>query len=263
VYVSRWNGAADCTGGGRDRCDERAEFARLKLGFRPDDKQAAVLESKGKRGILNCSRQWGKSTVTAAKAVYRAWSEAGSLVLVASPTERQSGEFLRKAADFVRRLGIRPRGDGDNAISILLPNGSRIVGLPGNEATVRGFSAVSMLLIDEAARVPDAMYKALRPMLAVKDGDLWLMSTPYGQRGFFWEAWTQGNEEWERYSAPATECTRISEAFLKEEQAELGSQWLRKNIYANSWTTGANGSDARRWNAPCGTANGWSYRCST
>ena len=81
----------------------------------------------------------------------------------------------------VRQLGIEPRGDGDNEISLLLPNGSRIVGLPGTEATVRGFSAVSLLLIDEASRVDDAMYKALRPMLAVGDGDLWLMSTPYGQ----------------------------------------------------------------------------------
>ena len=80
---------------------------------------------------------------------------------------------------------IRPRGDGDNAISLLLPNRSRIVGLPGTEATVRGFSAVSMLLIDEASRVPDEMYNALRPMLAVGNGDFWLMSTPCGQRDSF------------------------------------------------------------------------------
>ena len=103
-----------------------AEFARSRLGFRGDGKQEAVLNSGGKRGILNCSRQWGKSTVTAAKAVHRAYMEAQCLVLVASPSERQSGEFLRKAAEFLRRLGIRPRGDGDNAISLMLPNGSRI-----------------------------------------------------------------------------------------------------------------------------------------
>jgi hypothetical protein len=78
----------------------------------------------------------------------------------------------------LRTLGIRPRGDGDNEVSLLLPNGSRIVGLPGTEATVRGFSAVSLLVIDEAARVMDAMYKGLRPMLAVGEGDLWMMSTP-------------------------------------------------------------------------------------
>ena len=88
-----------------------------------------------------------------------------------SPSARQSGEFLRKAAGFARRLGIRPKGDGDNEISLEFPNGSRIVGLPGSEATIRGFSAVSLLLVDEAARVSDELYLAIRPMLAVSDGD--------------------------------------------------------------------------------------------
>ena len=39
-------------------------FAREKLGFNPDEKQMAMLRG-GKRGILNCSRQWGKSRVAA------------------------------------------------------------------------------------------------------------------------------------------------------------------------------------------------------
>src|SRR5580658_6813344 len=143
------------------------QFALDRLGFTADERQGAVLDSTAKRGILNCTRQWGKSTVLAAKAVHRAWNEEGSLVLVASPSVRQSAEFLRKAAEFLRRLGVARKGDGDNVLSLVLPNGSRIVGLPGTEATVRGFSAVSLLLIDEAARVEDAVYKSLRPMLAV------------------------------------------------------------------------------------------------
>ncbi len=202
-----------------------SEFAR-RLGFEADARQTAVLDSRAKRGILNCSRQWGKSTVLAVKAAHRAWSVAGSLTLVASPSERQSGEFLRKTAGFLGRLGIKRRGDGDNAGSLALPNGSRIVGLPGVEGTVRGFSAVSLLLIDEAARVSDATYKSLRPMLAVGDGDLWLMSTPYGKRGFFYDAWAHGGDGWERHTAPATECPRIPAAFLEEERRELGSRWF-------------------------------------
>jgi hypothetical protein len=91
---------------------------------------------------------------------------------VASPSERQRAEFLRKAAGMLTELEIVPRGDGDNAVSLLFPNGPRIVGLPSTERTVRGFSAVSLLLIDEAARVEDAAYKALRPTLAMGDGDL-------------------------------------------------------------------------------------------
>jgi len=54
--------------------------------------------------------------------------KAKSLTLVVSPSARQSGEFLRKATEFARRLGIKPKGDGDNEISLELPNHSRIVG---------------------------------------------------------------------------------------------------------------------------------------
>jgi hypothetical protein len=203
-----------------------ALFARERLGFDPDEKQALVLNSRG-RGILNCSRQWGKSTTTAAKAVHRAYCWPESLVIVVSPSARQSGEFLRKAAGFVRKLGIQKRGDGDNEISLLFPNGSRIVGLPGVEATVRGFSAVSLMLIDEAARVPEDMYNAVRPMLAVSNGDLWLMSTPAGRRGFFYETWASG-QAWLKVSAPATECSRIDAAFLEEERRSMGDKFFRQ-----------------------------------
>jgi hypothetical protein len=146
-------------------------FVRSRLGFDADERQAAVLRSRANRGILNCSRQWGKSSV-AAKAVHRAYTTPRALVLVASPTHRQSAEFVRKAAAMVRNLGIRPRGDGDNDISLLFPNGARIVGLPGMEGTVRGFSAVSLMLIDEAAYIRTEMYRMLHPMLAVGGGDL-------------------------------------------------------------------------------------------
>jgi hypothetical protein len=203
-----------------------AEAFAQQLGFTPDAKQTAVLLG-GRRGIVNCTRQWGKSTVAALKAVHRAHTRPGSLTLLVTPSGRQSGEFLRKAEEFVRRLGIRVRGDGDNELSIAFPNGSRIVGVPGNETTVRGFSAVSLMLIDEAARVNDALYLAVRPMLAVGNGDLWLMSTPNGRRGFFWEEWDHGAEDWERISVGAPDCPRISPEFLEEEKAK-GEDWFRQ-----------------------------------
>src|SRR6266566_3081916 len=126
------------------------EFTRQRLGFDPNPLQESVLQG-GRRGIVNCTRQWSKSTVAAAKAVHRAYCRPDSLILVLSPSGRQSGEFVRKAEEFVSRLVIKVRGDGANEISIAFPNGSRIVGLPHNEATARGYSA-SLLLIDEAAR---------------------------------------------------------------------------------------------------------------
>jgi hypothetical protein len=214
------------------------DFCRKRLGFEPDAVQSEVLASVSGRGILNCTRQWGKSTVAAAKAVHRAFSREGSLVIVASPTERQSAEFVRKASGMVRALGIAPKGDGDNATSLLFPNGSRIVGLPGTEGTVRGFSAVSLMLIDEASRVNDDMYKALRPMLAVGGGDLWLMSTPYGKQGFFYETWAHGGSEWSRVSVTAEGCGRIGAGFLEEERKTMGAQWFAQE-YLCTFVDGA------------------------
>ena len=204
----------------RPAVPDAVEFARAKLGIEPDEKQAEVLLSDAKRGILNCTRQWGKSTIAAAKAVHRAYTRPNSLVLVASPSYRQSGEFVRKAAEMVSILDIPVRGDGDNDVSLAFPNGSRIVGLPGVEGTVRGFSAVSMLLIDEASRVTDAMYRALRPMLAVGNGDLWLLSTPFRKRGFFYSNWEHGGSVWHRVRVPASECSRISREFLEEDRGQ-------------------------------------------
>jgi hypothetical protein len=203
------------------------QFFSERLGILPEERQAEVLRCEAKRVIVNCSRQWGKSTMAAGKALHRAYERPGSLILAASPTERQSAEFVRKARTLAAYAGERVRGDGYNKVSLQLENGSRIVGLPGSEATVRGFSAVSLLIIDEAARVGDSMYLALRPMLLRSDGDLWMMSTPMGKRGFFYETWANG-EGWARFQTPVTECARVSEEFLAEERAVQGDEWFRR-----------------------------------
>ena len=203
-------------------------FARGILSFDPDTRQAEILRSNAKRGILNCSRQWGKTTLAAIKAIHRAQTVPGSLIIIATPTERQSGEFLEKIRVLLTTVGITPRGDGHNRLSIRFPNASRIVGLPGKHGNVRGFSRVSLMIIDEAVWVPDALYKSLRPMLAVGNGDLWIMSTPQGKTGFFYEAWEYGGERWTRFKVPVTDCGRISEDFLKDELQSLGTQCFRR-----------------------------------
>lgn len=202
-------------------------WAREVLDFHPDPKQELVLATDAKRVLLNCTRQWGKSTTTAAKAVHRGLHFPGTLVLAMSPSARQTGELLRKMADFLVTAGATPRGDGDNEQSILLPNGSRIVGLPGAEGTIRGFSAVNLLIIDEAARVTDSSYRAARPMLAVGGGSLLMLSTPFGKRGFFHEEWI-GAGSWLRLQVKAEECPRIAPEFLAEERRSLGELWFRQ-----------------------------------
>lgn len=170
-----------------------------------------------------------QSTTVAVRAVHQAVLYPESLTIAASPSARQSAEFVRKAGAFLRKLGIPARGDGDNPISLALPNGSRIVGLPGREATIRGFSNVSLLLIDQASRVPDALYHAVRPMVAANPGaSIWLMSTPNGRQGFFYDEWSQGGSVWTRVQAPATQCPRIRPEFLAEERNHMTDQQFRQ-----------------------------------
>ena len=153
------------------KCPAWRSGLRGELGFPVDRLQARVLETEGKRGDCELHEAVGEIHGDGGEGdPPGAAQEAGSLTLVVSPSARQSGEFVRKAGAFAGKLGIRTKGDGDNQISLAFPNGSRIVGLPGTEATIRGFSAVALLLVDEAARVSDDLYTAIRPMLAVSGG---------------------------------------------------------------------------------------------
>src|SRR6187402_2139756 len=68
-------------------------------GMEPDPWQADVMRSGADRTLLLCSRQAGKSSVSAALAVRTALLEAGSPVLLLSPSQRQSGELFRKVLD--------------------------------------------------------------------------------------------------------------------------------------------------------------------
>jgi hypothetical protein len=195
----------------------------------PDPWQERLLRHPAPQTLLNCSRQCGKSTAAAALALVELLTVPGALVLLLSPSLRQSAELFRKVLDLYGALGrpvptLHPR---DNSLKLELANGSRCLSLPGDEATVRGFSAARLLVIDEASRVADALLAAVRPMLAVSRGRLVALTTPHGRAGWFYQEWT-GAGSWERVSVPATGCPRISREFLEGERAVLGDRFFRQ-----------------------------------
>ncbi len=212
---------------------DRVGFAR-SVGIEPDPWQRDLLLSSSAKTLLNCSRQSGKSTMSAVLALHRALFYPGSLVLCLAPAERQSKELFGKVADLYQGLRGAPAPISDRKLGMHLPNGSRIEALPGSEKTVRGFSGVSLLVVDEAARVDDALYYAVRPMLAVSGGALMMLSTPYGKRGVFHEEWTREPGSWARYEVPASECPRISSEFLEEEREALPS-WVYRQEFECSF----------------------------
>ena len=201
-----------------------AELAR-KSGLNPDPWQVKVLRSTAPRILMNCSRQSGKSTITALLAVHTAHFQPESLVLLLSPSLRQSQELFKKALESHHALDNPIPTKAESALRLELENGSRIVSLPGKETTVRGYSGVRLLAVDEAARVPDELYYSIRPMLAVSGGRLMCLSTPFGTRGWWYEAW-RSDATWERYEVPASDCPRISQEFLEEERRTMGDWWF-------------------------------------
>ncbi|MDQ3043665.1 MAG: terminase family protein [Chloroflexota bacterium] len=191
------------------------------VGIEPDGWQVDVLRSNSRRLLLNCARQSGKSTTAALVGLHEALFRPESLILVISPGERQSKLLFQKMLKTYRALGHPVAAEVENKLSLELSNGSAIHALPGAESTVRGFSGVALILIDEAARVADDLYASVRPMVAVSNGRLLALSTPWGKRGWWYEAWANGGDLWERYEVPATACARIPSDFLAEEQRSM------------------------------------------
>lgn len=205
----------------------RTDPALLMGGLEPDPSQLDLLRSKAKRMLLLCSRQAGKSRAAAALALQAALLDAPALVLLLSPTMRQSSELFRKVLEIFRTLGEPVGVQYQSVLRLELANGSRVAALPGADATVRGFSGVHTIVFDEAAQVDDSLYVTCRPMLSVSQGRLICLSTPFGCRGWFWREWVS-DRAWERVRITAAECPRISPDFLEEERSVLGDRWFRQ-----------------------------------
>jgi len=197
-----------------------------EAGMTPDRWQVDVLNSDARRMLLLCSRQSGKSTTCAALAVNQAIYDPG-LVLLIAPAQRQSAELFRKVNEVYRALPNVPRVVQESAMRMELANGSRIIALPGVEQNIRGYSGAKTVIIDEASRVDDGLFAAVRPMLATTQGRLVALTTPYGKRGWFYEAWEHG-EGWHRTQVTANDCPRIDAGWLADERRLIGDWQFRQ-----------------------------------
>jgi hypothetical protein len=215
-----------------DREKSDAVLMARRAGITPDAWQSDLLRSDARQMILLCSRQSGKSTVSSILAIHEAIYQENSLILLLSPSLRQSQELFRKLKDVYNELDspTLPQPIEESALRTEFDNGSRIVALPGKEATIRGFSGVSLLIVDEASRVPDELYQAVRPMLAVSGGRIVLLSTPFGKRGFFYQEWTDG-ADWQKVKITADQCPRIKPEWLERERQMIGDWWYLQEYF--------------------------------
>jgi hypothetical protein len=200
-----------------------------QAGLIADEWQKQVLRSTSPRMLLNCGRQAGKSTVTSVLAVHTALYRPEALVLLISPSLRQSSELFRSCLRVYRAAGRPVESEAETLLRLELANGSRIISLPGTEGTVRGFAAPALVAVDEASRVEDELLVAITPMLATAvDGRLLALSTPAGRRGWWFKAWEDGGDLWERVSVRAADIPRIPASFLESERRLMTASRYRQ-----------------------------------
>ncbi|OYW08775.1 MAG: hypothetical protein B7X34_07980 [Acidobacteriia bacterium 12-62-4] len=249
ALVDRSPGSAVAPPGGPPEHAEPGRVPRCSLwaadalNFWPDDIQRSILDGDDRRLLLLTSRQWGKSMIAAIRAVWQAYWFPGSLIVVVGPVEDQASELNLKIYDFVARLGLKVHGGGRGKLAVHFPNGSRIVGLSEVADHVRGLSAPVLILVDEAAFFKgDEILEAVMPMLATRpDGAVWIMSTPKGHSGFFYELWHAEAGPWRRVRVTAAEIPhRIPASFLARGRRRALQPGIPRRASARSGTTAMN-----------------------
>jgi hypothetical protein len=190
-----------------------------------DPWQRDFLETRARRMLVNAFRQSGKSTLTGILALHRALYYPRSLVLILAPSLRQAGEFFEKVSTGFAELsggGLAIEAESDRKLGIKLTNGSRIEALPGSQKSTRGFSKPSLVIIDEAAQIDDALYTGVMPMLtrAKEGGRLLMLSTPFGRRGIFWRLWEESTI-FQRVRVPYTDVDWMSPSIIEEARETL------------------------------------------
>jgi hypothetical protein len=163
---------------------------RIKL----DNWQKEFLKHKGDK-LLCTGRRVGKTYIMARGAIDRMLKKPKTRVLLFSFTEEQAMLIIEMAKEYLLETApnqLRKSNTQTNKKTITLKNKSvmrcRAAGDTGDSG--RGFEA-DILIVDEAARMGKFFWMAVRPIILMSAGEIWLGSTPFGKQGYFWEMFNE------------------------------------------------------------------------
>jgi hypothetical protein len=209
------------------------------MGKTPLPWQEAFLRSD-EDTILNIHRKGAKSFTVGVKVTHRTQFKENQLAVIVCPSRNQSQETMRFCLDAYYALGQPVPIVRASEQRVEFANGSRIISLPGVERTIRTYGP-QLIVIDEAARVPDNVYEAVRPMRAHSKGQLILPSTPAGQRGFFYHEAMRSLQETAdgkrpdfRYIVQTADRTPwITKEFLEREERSRGRDFVQQEYFCS------------------------------
>ena len=184
-----------------------------------DTWQEELIASKGDQVVIS-GRQCGKSTATSILAGRTALDIPNSFILIGAYVVDQAQLIFRKIKEYILAKA-KNQIRGKVTLNFLeLKNGSKILCRPVGDTGdgMRGYSA-TMLILDEAAFIPNRAWEAIEPTISVTKGRTILLSTPQGKRGFFYKA--SINQNYTQIQVSARDCPRHSKKFLDQKQNEM------------------------------------------
>ena len=164
-------------------------------------------------------RQCGKSTAISLLAAQTAIKNQNEFILIGSGVIDQAEHLLRKVKEYMHAKHEK-KIVKETLYFMELKNGSKILCVPIGDTgdSMRGYSA-TMIIIDEAALVPDRAWEAIEPVISVTKGRTVLLSTPQGKKGFFYKA--SINEHYFTKQVSARDCPRHTKEFLDRKESEI------------------------------------------
>lgn len=191
-----------------------------------DDWQNEVLDYEG--NICLCTgRQNGKTFIMSRKIAKEMLEKPGTKIIVASLTEDQAKLIIVMVTDFLEKNYKKFVAKGKNKPTqnkIVLTNKSSVIARPvGNTGdAIRGFTG-NVLVLDEVSRFSELIMTAAKPTLFSTGGKIWLCSTPFGKKGYFWEAFQNKNNFFKVITTNSEEIAYnrpISESWTEKQRKE-------------------------------------------
>jgi Helicase len=215
--------------------------------------QADALKLERRTTVIVAPRQVGKSRSLGVLGLWWAFGHANARVLIVSSGEDASRRLLAEAATVAMRSPLLAGSVVDeNAGLLVLSNGSEVRSVPASERAVRGW-AVDLLLVDEAAQVPDDLLlgAAIPTTAARRDARIVLAGSPGSPEGAFFLAseegdrggehtqtfhWTLDDADWIGTSAIDAARAQLAPAsFLREFEGVFADVAADERVIPHEW----------------------------
>ena len=150
-----------------------------------------IARRSGNIFVVKSKRQVGKSCLAALLLIVYALKEK-CISVVVEPTQAQSRRLFKQISDMMQPTGLL-KSANSQLLTMEFSNGSEILFKSAEQRdALRGFTVSGLLVIDEAAFIPDPIFEILYPTCDANNAPILVISTPLFCSGEFYNLYTRG-----------------------------------------------------------------------